>query len=259
MVINELMDDKVFNDYQEDLEMAANQGNNVTTGEVRFSFAHVFKPHANNPGQEEKYSITCLLPKSDTATKARIDAAIQETINVGAASKWDGIIPPNVPTPVWDGDGVKQDGTPFGPECKGCWVFTASSKADYPPVVVDATVSPIINRSEFYSGCYGRVNFNIFLYNAVGKKGVGFGLGSVQKLRDGEPLASSRVSAEDAFGAPAAGAAMPGAVSNAEFGQATGAIPGQPAQPVQGYATPQQSAQPVQPQGINPDTGLPFN
>ena len=34
----------------------------VTTGEVRFSFPHVFQPHANNPGQEEKYSVTILIP-----------------------------------------------------------------------------------------------------------------------------------------------------------------------------------------------------
>lgn len=40
----------------------------VTTGEVRFSFPHVFQPHANNPGQEEKYSVTILIPKTDTAT-----------------------------------------------------------------------------------------------------------------------------------------------------------------------------------------------
>ena len=241
--------------------MAVNEGTNVTTGEVRLSFAHVFKPHAAVQGQEEKFSVTCLLPKTDTATMARIDAAIRETIKAGTTSKWDGVAPPNIPTPVWDGDGVKQDGTPFGPECKGCWVFTASSKADYPPEVVDANGGPIINHSEVYSGCYGRVNFNAYAYNFAGKKGVGFGLGPVQKLRDGEPLSSARVNASDAFAAPAPGAPIPGGVTNAEFNQAVGAQPMaqqavQPApQPVAQQAAPQPA---VTGQGINPITGMPY-
>lgn len=189
----------------------ANIGTNFTTGEVRFSFVHVFKPYAYQPGQEEKYSISCYLPKSDVATKQRIDAAIAEAKQVGMQTKWNGVMPPNVPTPVWDGDGVKSDGTPFGPECKGCWVFSASCKADYPPEVVDANCNPIINQSEFYSGCYGRVNINVFAYANMGKKGIGFGLGPVQKTRDGEPLSSSRVTAASVFGQPTA-TPMPGSV-----------------------------------------------
>ena len=42
----------------------------VTTGEVRFSFPHVFQPHANNPGQEEKYSVTILIPKTETQQRS---------------------------------------------------------------------------------------------------------------------------------------------------------------------------------------------
>ena len=50
---------------------------NVTTGRVRFSFVHLYKPYAYQPGQEEKYQVTVLVPKSDVDTKARIDAAIE--------------------------------------------------------------------------------------------------------------------------------------------------------------------------------------
>ena len=90
---------------------------NVTTGEVRLSFVHLFKPYAFQPGQEEKFSTTILLPKSDAATKQRIDAAIDAAKQKGARGCWNGVTPPVVPTPIWDGDGVKQDGTEFGPEC----------------------------------------------------------------------------------------------------------------------------------------------
>ena len=96
----------------------------------------------------------------------------------------------------------ESDGMPFGEECKGHWVFTASAKVDYPPEVVDKMGNPIINQSEVYSGMYGRVNVNFFPYSFGGKKGIGCGLGPVQKLEDGETLSGGHVSAAQAFGAP---------------------------------------------------------
>ena len=132
---------------------------NVTTGKVRFSYVHLYKPYAYQQGQEEKYQATVLVPKSDVDTKARIDAAIEAAKQKGTAEKWNGVCPPIVSNPVYDGDGVRpSDGMAFGPECKGHWVFTASAKADYPPEIVDSMGNPIINQSEVYSGMYGRVN-----------------------------------------------------------------------------------------------------
>ncbi len=223
---------------------------NVTTGEVRLSYVHLFKPYAATQGTGEKYSCTILVPKTDTDTMARIQAAIEAAKQKGITDKWNGVCPPIVPTPVYDGDGVRpsdgmefgpeckghwvftakqkgitdkwngvcppivptpvydgdgvrpSDGMEFGPECKGHWVFTANAKADYPPEVVDKMVNPIINQSEVYSGMYGRVNVTFFPYTFGGKKGIGCGLGSVQKLRDGEPLSGSAPSAAQAFGTP---------------------------------------------------------
>ena len=118
----------------------------VTTGEVRLSYVHLFKPYANEPGQEEKYSVTVLVPKTDVNTMARINAAIEAAKQIGISDKWGGTCPPIIPTPVYDGDGVKpSDGMPFGPECKGHWVFTAGASVDYRPEVVDSMGNPIIN------------------------------------------------------------------------------------------------------------------
>lgn len=206
-----------------------NELTNVTTGKARLSYVHLFKPYAYQPGQEEKFSVTVLVPKSDADTKARIDAAIEAAKQRGINEKWNGQCPPIVPTPVYDGDGVRpSDGMPFGPECKGHWVFTASAKEDYPPEVVDKMRNPIINHSEVYSGIYGRVNVSFFPYAFGGKKGIGCGLGPVQKLEDGEPLGGSAPTAAQVFGAP------------------------QPAQATQ--QTYQQSAA----QAINPITGMPY-
>ena len=210
-----------------------NELTNVTTGEVRLSYVHLFKPYAAMQGAEERYSCTILVPKTDTDTMGRIQAAIEEAKRKGTADKWGGVCPPLVPTPVYDGDGVRpSDGMAFGPECKGHWVFTANAKADYTPEIVDKMGNPVINQSEIYSGIYGRVNVTFFPYAFGGKKGIGCGLGPVQKLRDGEPLGGSAPTAAQAFGVP------------------------------QPQTTPAQNANPLpwgsQGSGINPITGMPY-
>ena len=213
-----------------------NELTNVTTGRARLSYVHLFKPYAYQPGQEEKFSVTVLVPKNDVDTKARIDAAIEAAKQKGINEKWNGQCPPIVPTPVYDGDGVRpSDGMPFGPECKGHWVFTASAKEDYPPEVVDKMGNPIINHSEVYSGIYGRVNVSFFPYAFGGKKGIGCGLGPVQKLEDGEPLGGSAPTAAQVFGAP------------------------QPAQAAQqAYQQPAEQATYMAAPAVDPITGLPY-
>lgn len=178
-----------------------NELTNVTTGEVRLSYVHLFKPYAYQPGQEEKYSATVLVPKTDADTMSRIQAAIEAAKQRGISEKWNGQCPPILPTPVYDGDGVRpSDGMEYGVECKGHWVFAASAKIDYPPEVVDSQGNPIINQSEVYSGMYGKVNVNFYPYAFGGKKGIGCGLGPVMKTRDGEALGGSAPTAAQAFG-----------------------------------------------------------
>lgn len=253
------------------------ESTNVTTGQVRLSYVHLFQPYANQPGQEPKYSATILIPKSDTATMQRIQAAINAAIEKGVAGVWNGARPPQPKTPIWDGDGVRQNGEPFGEECKGHWVMTASSKQQQ--AIVDLNMNPIIDQTQVYSGMYARVNINFFPYSNSGNRGIGAGLGPVQKLADGEPL-GGRISAEQAFGgAPAP--AQPGynqpmqpapAYGQPSYGQAPAAPQqsyGHPAYPQQ-TAVPQQPAAPQQPaypqqppaapqQAIDPITGKPIS
>ena len=217
-----------------------NELTNVTTGEVRLSYVHLFKPYAFQPGQEEKFSCTILIPKSDTETMARINNAIAAATEKGVSDKWSGVRPPVIPNPVHDGDGVRpSDGMPFGPECKGHYVLTVSAKADYPPEVVDARRNPIINQSEIYSGIYGRVNISFFPYAFGGKKGIGCGLGPVQKTRDGEPLGGSVPKASQVF------SVLPEEPQNNAAAAGT-------------YGYQPQPAVPASDRGINPITGLPF-
>lgn len=239
-----------------------NELTNITTGEVRLSYVHLFKPYAAMQGQEEKYSCTILVPKTDIDTKARMDAAVEAAKQRGVTDKWNGVCPPILAVPVYDGDGVRpSDGMAFGPECKGHWVFTASAKVDYPPEIVDKMGNPIINQSEVYSGMYGRVNVTFFPYMFGGKKGIGCGLGPVQKLRDGEALGGSAPTAAQAFGAPQAATPQYGAAMPATSGAAGYAPAPQPAAQQNAYGY--QAQQTAAPWGqaapaINPITGQPY-
>lgn len=183
----------------------------ITINGVRFSYANLFQPRPpfNNPNGDPKYSVTILVPKTNTAAKALIDQEIARVIELAVSSKWGGVRPPQPAICVHDGDGPRpSDGSSFDPECKGCWVFTASSKQA--PFVVDGQVNPIIDPTQVYSGMWGNVSVDFYAYNSAGKKGIGCGLNGVQKTRDDAPL-SARVTAQEAFQAvaPAPAAATP--------------------------------------------------
>lgn len=175
------------------------ENTSIVLQHVRLSYVHILKPYARDPKSDAKYQTTILVPKSDTNAKAMIDAAIEGAKRNGLANKWQGAMPQRVPTPIWDGDGLTQNGNEFGPECKGHWVFTASSPADKPIEVVDANVQPILRVTDVYSGMYANVSVNFFAYNYQGKKGIGCGLGPVQKVADGEPLGGQAPSAKSIF------------------------------------------------------------
>lgn len=180
--------------------------NTVTTGEVRFSHCHLFKPDAAPGSTKPNYSVTALIPKTDMATIAAYKAAEQDALAYGIREKWGGVQPPVLQGGLKDGDGVKSDGTPYGPECKGCYVLTCKTGEEYPPEIVDQNLQPVIDPRKVYSGCYGRVNFTLIPYNNQ-SKGIKAILNCVQVLRDGTPLGGTAVTAAEAFGAPAPQAA----------------------------------------------------
>lgn len=252
--------------------MYQNDPMKVLTGEVRLSYCSLTSPRAAKQGGEPKYSVTLLIPKSDTATKADIDAAITAAANDALTKVWNGARPPVLKVPIYDGDGVRQSGEPFGEECKGCWVMTASTK-NKPQVVGIDNINCELAPSDIYSGMYGRVTIRFFGYSNSGNKGVGCGLGNVLKTRDGEPLSGQASAASDfasvapAAATPAYGAAMPATpgaygVAPAAYGTAP-AAPVPPAAPIQapGYgAAPAPATTPPwgTGNGINPITGQPM-
>lgn len=177
--------------------MYQNNPTKCLTGEVRLSYAHLDQPYSGNNGGEPKYSATLLIPKEDTTTEADIRAAINAAYEQGVKDKWKGMRPQMRYPVIYDGDGVRMNGTPFGEECKGHWVVTASSKQK-PQCVHISNVHAELLPTDVYSGMYARVTINFFPYDNSGSRGVGCGLGNVCKTRDGEPL-SGRANAESDF------------------------------------------------------------
>lgn len=158
----------------------------VVTGKVRLSYVNIFEPKAPQGGGDEKYSVTLLIPKSDSSTVSKIKAAMSEARENFVAKNGANSLPAKPNHTLHDGDGVRESGDPYGPECKGCYVITVSSKQK--PVIVDAFRNEITDAGEVYSGCYGRAAINFYGYNSNGKKGISAGLLSIQKLHDGEPF-----------------------------------------------------------------------
>jgi hypothetical protein len=177
----------------------------VITGKVRFSYLNAFQPRAIAEGQDPKYSVCLLIPKTDKQTVTAIRNAM-EVARQNSGKLFGGKIPPQLKSPLHDGDGPMPNGGEYGEECKGHYVLNASSKMK--PGIVDATLQPIIEPTEFYSGCYGRASINFFAYNQAGNRGIGCGLNNLQKLADGEPL-GGRTRPEDDFGDEVYDGAMP--------------------------------------------------
>lgn len=166
----------------------------VVTGKVRFCYANVFEAVAMNEGETPKYSVCILIPKTDTQTIDKINKAVEAAKQAGKAKIADknGKIPSTLKTPLRDGDEERGDDPAF----EGMYFINANSSRK--PSIVDADLNPIMNKDEFYSGCWGRASINFYAYN-VQSKGVAAGLNNLQKLEDGESLMGGS-SAEEDFG-----------------------------------------------------------
>lgn len=166
----------------------------VITGKVRFCYVNVFEPTAMNDTDELKYNICIVIPKDDKVTIEKIKKAIEAAKEIGKSKICDknGKIPSSLKLPLRDGDEERGDDPAF----ENSYFINANSKRK--PSIVDKNLDEIMDKSEFYSGCYGRASLSFYAFN-VQSKGIACGLNNLQKLADGEPLAGGS-SAEEDFG-----------------------------------------------------------
>lgn len=167
----------------------------ITGVNTRWSYANVWEPKAMEGGKP-KFSVSLIIPKSDTVTVGKIRAAIDEAYRDGQSKlKGNGKSVPALSTlrnPLREGDLERPD----DPAYANAYFVNANSTSA--PGIVDAAKNQIIEKSEVYSGCYGRASISFYAFNANGNKGIACGLNNLQKIRDGEPL-GGKASAESDF------------------------------------------------------------
>lgn len=167
----------------------------VTGTDTRWSYVNAWEPKSINGGTP-KYSVSLIIPKSDTKTIEKIKAAIEAAYHEGESKlKGNGrTVPPlaALKTPLRDGDVERPD----DPAYANAYFMNANNSSA--PGIVDADRQPIIERSEIYSGVYGRASVNFYAFNTNGNKGIACSLNNLQKIRDGEHL-GGKSNAEDDF------------------------------------------------------------
>lgn len=159
----------------------------------RLSYAHIWEPATNEDGTPGKYSTALLIPKSDTKTLAKINAAI-EAAKIKDKAKLvnsKGVVPKNIKTPLHDADEEEIEDEAY----RGMVFFNAYSKRR--PQIVDRHVQKILDPEEVYSGCYCNVSVNFYGFNRDVNKGIAAGLNNIQKVRDGERLAGGSTADDD--------------------------------------------------------------
>lgn len=173
-----------------------NNPTKVITGvNTRWSYVNAWEAKSINGGAP-KFSVSLIIPKSDTKTIEKIQAAIQAAYEEGQGKlKGNGKSVPALSvlkTPLRDGDAERPDDETYA----DAYFINANSATA--PGIVDADRNPILDRSEVYSGVYGRASINFYAFNSNGNKGIACGLNNLQKIRDGEPL-GGKSRAEDDF------------------------------------------------------------
>lgn len=146
----------------------------ITGPDTRWSYANVWEAKSINGGAP-KFSVSLIIPKSDTRTLAKIKAAIEAAYHEGEARlKGNGkSVPPlsSIKTPLRCGDTERPD----DPSYANSYFINANSATA--PGIVDADRNAIITRSEVYSGVYGRARkrlIRIFLLHLFSSSWVYF-------------------------------------------------------------------------------------
>ena len=141
----------------------------ITGPNTRWSYCNVWQPKSINGGTP-KYSVSLIIPKSDTVTINKIKAAIEAAYKEGEAKlKGNGRSVPALSvlkTPLRDGDAERPDDEAYA----NAYFVNANSATA--PGIVDADRQPILDASEVYSGVYGRASINFYAFNSNGNKGI---------------------------------------------------------------------------------------
>lgn len=193
---------------------------NIITPEGRASYAKVWKPEVNKerPNDPASYRISLLFPKPTHSAGIKLLTSIKYSIEneskvkeeylghmypmwlammAAVHAKWGDKPPTGLKSPFRDGDNDESIDLEKSPEYAG--MIFVSMRSSEKPGIVDRYRQPIVDESDFYSGCHCRATAYAHPFDSNGNKGVTFLLNNLQKLRDDDRLGGGRTRAEDDF------------------------------------------------------------
>lgn len=178
----------------------------VVIGKVRASYVHVFEPVSlEGDSAKAKYSVSLIIPKSDTELIKKIKSAMALAVDLGMSTKWGHKKPVNLRNPLRDGDAERPDDDAYEDSYfinASCKTRPGVNKVKGYEVGSDGRrrliTVPVDSEEEVYSGCYVFASVNFYPFDVSGNKGIACGLNNILKVDDGAPL-GGRVSAETDF------------------------------------------------------------
>lgn len=168
----------------------------------RFTYVNVFEPKPNLSG-DLKYSVGLMFPKEDTAAIGVIKKAIEDAIQAGISKGTITAAQVKSRTfkyPLRDGDTYYEEADEASKDSRAGYrgMMFLSASSNTPVGIVDRHASPIMDHSEFYSGCWGHADIRFYAFNRGGGIGIGVGLQNVMKKKDDDRL-DGRQDAASAF------------------------------------------------------------
>jgi hypothetical protein len=158
---------------------------------ARLGYPKLFTPEGikGDPTSKPRYGCAIYVPKSDTKTKAAIDAEIERLSKV----HFKGKVPKSKDLAIRDGDGEDGD-----ENTKGYWIISANRAVSQKrPQVKDRDGRTNLDSqdSKPYAGC--RCNFLISWYVPKNWPKICANLEIVQFTADDEPFGAAAIKAED--------------------------------------------------------------
>lgn len=174
----------------------------MMTPNFRVSFPVLDKAAQILDSGDPKFSLTMIFDTVEIAkdpAQQKLWDAMVASVDSAAKEKF-GEMPKVFKKPFLKGDEQvsQKTGEPYDGYA-GCVILRTTAGLKSRPALVGPDKSGI-DAAEIYSGCYARAKVRPYGWDFA-KKGVSFGLGNVQKVRDGEALGGGGTSAEDDFDA----------------------------------------------------------
>jgi len=175
--------------------MADMKPNELVIKGATIAFPYLFnrKPPMDGDG-EGKYEAMILVPKDAKSQIKKIEAAIEEGLQLGVDKyNWPAKKVKGATRPLRDGDEAGPD------DAEDHFFFNA--KSGRKPGVYDADVRPIEDKFEVVGGNTVNVLIRFYPYDVKTNHGVGASLEMVQKIGEGDPVGGSRPDATSVFDA----------------------------------------------------------